>query len=151
MFKTKTLPLVIVAALVIVGALSLGFYNPSDATTDSAADNVTQVQILNFHATHRCATCVKIEKLARASVAELKKDGVQSDAIKYKLLDVTKEQAMAKKYEAFGTALHVVAFKSGKRVYHADFTEKAFMLASDATGFKSKFKRHLKTAYQKIK
>ena len=151
MKPTKYFPLLLVALLLAIGAISLGVYTPNDQPTDSTQDAATEVRILNFHATHRCATCLKIEKLAKASLSELKSAGYKAGYFKYSLLDVTKEKKLAKQYEAFGTALVVHALKNGKTVYKKDFTQDAFMMASDAGKFKSKFKGHLKTAYKKLK
>ena len=110
----------------------------SDAQTDGKQDITTPVpiQVIQFHATHRCETCLKIEKLARQILSD------HFAAIPFKLVNVDDRQnaKMAEEFEATGTALFLYNPKTGKK---KDLTKFAFMNAWDDKKFEAEFKKDI--------
>ncbi|MEZ4909590.1 MAG: nitrophenyl compound nitroreductase subunit ArsF family protein [Saprospiraceae bacterium] len=87
------------------------------------------IQMIQFHSEHRCMTCNLIEKLTIETLQKY-------PAISFSLVNVddAKNEKMAEKFEATGTALFLYNPKTGKK---KDLTDFAFMNAkSDSKKFK---------------
>lgn len=80
------------------------------------------IQVLQFHSENRCMTCNLIEKLTRETLQKY-------PAIPFTLINVDdkKNEKMAEKFEASGTALFLYNPKTGAKKNMTDF---AFMNAS---------------------
>jgi thiol-disulfide isomerase/thioredoxin len=109
------------------------------------ASGTSKVEVIDFHSTHRCMTCLAIEKSARSVVETSFANELKSGKIVFRTVDVddAKNAAIAEKFEAAGTALFVYNGKTGQAV---DLTEKAFMYAVNK---EEKFKEELRNAIRK--
>ncbi len=89
---------------------------------------VATIEVIQFHSEHRCVTCLKIEKLTRATLAKY------FSAIPFKLVNVEekKNEKIAEQFQATGTALFLYNPTTGKK---KDLTDFAFMKAGDEKGF----------------
>ena len=85
---------VIAAALMLISCDS----TPSKKQAKTIADDVTQV--LYFHGKQRCVTCNAIEKLTKEVV-----DSLDNEKIAMKVIDITKDEATADKYEVTWSSL----------------------------------------------
>ena len=110
------------------------------ASVATAQTNVTtiaksDVEIIQFHSEHRCVTCLKIEELTKETVKSF-------TGMPFKLVNIddTKNEKMAEKFEAAGTALFIYNPKTGKK---KDMTDFAFMNSGDKTKFMAGLKKEI--------
>jgi hypothetical protein len=89
------------------------------------------IEVIQFHAEHRCVTCIKIEELTRETLKSY-------PAVPFLLVNVDdkKNEKIATQFEAAGTALFLYNPKAKKK---QDVSELAFMYA----GNKDKFIKEL--------
>jgi hypothetical protein len=107
------------------------FANVSFAQTTSKPG----VEIIQFHSEHRCVTCLKIEELTKETIKSY-------SGISFKLINVddAKNEKMAEKFEASGTAVFIYNPKTGKK---KDMTDFAFLNAGNKTKFIAGMKREI--------
>lgn len=93
------------------------------------------LEIIQFHSEHRCVTCLKIEELTKETLKSF-------TGMPFKLVNVddTKNEKMAEKFEAAGTALFIYNPKTGKK---KDMTDFAFMNAGDKIKFMAGLKKEI--------
>ena len=96
----------------------------------------TKIEVIQFHSEHRCVTCIKIEKLTRATLAK------NYPAIAFSLVNVDdkKNAKKAEQFEASGTALFLYDPKTGKK---KDLTEFAFLKAGNEIAFDAELKKYI--------
>lgn len=94
------------------------------------------IQVIQFHSEHRCVTCMKIEKLTKATLAKL------FPTIPFKLYnaDDKANAKIAEQFEATGTALFLYNPKTGKKQNLTDF---AFMKAGNETAFDAELTKYI--------
>lgn len=94
------------------------------------------IQVLQFHLEHRCVTCLKIEKLTRATLTNY------FPSIPFSLVNVEekKNEKMAEEFEATGSALFLYNPKTGKK---KNLTEFAFMKAGNEKLFDTELKKYI--------
>ena len=109
------------------------------ATTDG-----DRIEVLDFHTDHRCKTCITIEGMTRAVLAEDYENQMEKGTITFQLINVDKEEnlPMAQKFSAFGTSLVLNVINDGQEK-QIDLTNFAFMNAEDEEKFKTGLKEHL--------
>lgn len=114
------------------------------ATCDTSGQNdkkqvISQqstIEVIQFHSEHRCVTCLKIEKLTRATLAK------SYPAIPFRLVNVEDKsnEKIAEQFEATGTALFLYSPKTGKKL---NLTEFAFMKAGNEAEFDAGLKKSI--------
>ena len=115
------------------------------------AQNPTQkLEVLYFHATRRCPTCMAIEENTRKTLDTYFSDQLKNGTIKLTIVNVDedKNKAIAEKYEATGSALFLTKTTGGKES-KKDLTEYAFSYARNSpdkfiSGLKDKINELLK-------
>ncbi len=117
----------------------------SDAQKWVGPTGVAKIEVIDFHTTHRCKTCLAIEKAARTVVESEFANEVKAGKIVFKTVDVDDEKniKLAEKFEASGTALFVYNCKTGQAL---DLTEAGFMYAVNN---EAKLKEFLRNAIRK--
>ena len=107
----------------------------SSAQTKVATVVKSDVEIIQFHSEHRCMTCLKIEELTKETVKSF-------TGMPFKLVNVDddKNEKMAEKFEAAGTALFIYNPKTGKK---KDMTDFAFMNSGDKAKFMAGLKKEI--------
>lgn len=114
------------------------------------SQKAAKLQIVYFHAEHRCPTCLSIEantkKTLNTYFAKMVKDGT----IKLRVLNVedTKNQKLVEKYQAEGSALYLTSI-AGKKETTTDFTNFAFSYSRNEpekfiAGLKTEIEKNLK-------
>ncbi len=100
----------------------------------------TKVQVFLFHATQRCPTCIRIGKLAEATVNERFAEQLKSGKIEFREIniDLPENKALAEKFQATGSALYINAIKNGQ-----DNIVEDTMVWQLASGYEIKFKDYL--------
>lgn len=122
-------------AFIFMVVLTVFVFNNSTAqNTDKTA--VAAIQVIQFHSAHRCVTCLKIEKLARATLNK------SFPGIPFNLYNVDDKAnaKIAEQFEATGTALFLYNPKTGKK---KDLTDFAFMKAGDEKKFEAELKKYI--------
>lgn len=111
----------------------------AQATKSQSANSAqaSTVEVIQFHSTHRCMTCNKIEKLTRETVADY-------NDISFSLVNVDEKEneEQAEAFEAFGTALFLHNPKTGEKKNLTDF---AFMNAGNKGKFMDGLKEEIST------
>ncbi len=111
------------------------FANISYAQSKAQSVTKPDVEIIQFHSEHRCVTCLKIEELTKEAVKSY-------NGMSFKLVNVddVKNEKMAEKFEAAGTAVFIYNPKTGKK---KDMTDFAFMNSGDKTKFIAGLKKEI--------
>lgn len=106
----------------------------SNAQQNSVQTN--PIEVIQFHSEHRCVTCLKIEKLTRATLAK------SYPTVPFRLYNVKdkKNEKLAEQFEATGTALFLYNPKTGKK---KDLTSFAFMKAGNEAAFDAELKKFI--------
>ncbi len=111
---------------------------------------ISKIEVLDFHSTHRCMTCNAIEASTRYTLDSYFAEEVKNGTITFQLINVDEKEneKIAEKFEASGTALILNVIKDGKET-KIDLTEFAFMKGNEQEAFsedlKSKLEAELKT------
>ncbi len=105
-------------------------------TAQTTKQKTSSIQVIQFHSEHRCVTCMKIEKLTKATLAK------SFPNIPFKLYNVDNEAnaRIAEQFNAVGTALFLYNPKTGKKL---NLTEFAFMKAANETAFDFYLKKYI--------
>lgn len=95
-----------------------------------------QAEMIQFHLEHRCVTCLKIEKLTKATLTTYFKD------VPFSLVNVEKKenQQRAKEFHAYGTALFLYNPKTGAK---KNLTQFAFLKAGNEELFTRELKKQI--------
>lgn len=110
----------------------------------------TKLEVIYFHATRRCPTCMAIENNTKKTLETNFSSQLKDGTIKFITINVDEEKnaKIAEKYEATGSALFITVTKMDKEQRN-DMTEFAFSYARNnpskfTSGLKSKINDLLK-------
>ncbi|WP_338375426.1 nitrophenyl compound nitroreductase subunit ArsF family protein [uncultured Flavobacterium sp.] len=106
----------------------------SDVTSVSLPNN--RLEIYAFHGTRQCETCKNMKLNTKATLDKYFSDKLKSNAIVYQVIDVDddKNEALAEKFQATGTALMINKVVDGKDNI-SDWSDFAFDKANEANEF----------------
>ena len=95
-----------------------------------AQDADQKLDVIYFHATRRCATCMAIENNTLKALETFFPDQLKKGTVKMSVINVDddKNKAIAEKYEAAGSALYITKTVGGKES-KTDMTDFAFSYA----------------------
>ncbi len=143
--------LLLISALMFFGSCS-GNAQSQGQKKAEAATGGSKIEVLDFHTAHRCKTCIDIEEYTRQLLAESYRGEMEKGLITFRLInaDDKANEAIVKKYLAFGTTLIVSTVNKGKES-HVDLTSFAFMNANNEAKFKAGLKEQLEASLKKIK
>lgn len=126
----------------IVFSLTLTFGNGQNKKESTKQDiSNSKIEVLDFHATHRCMTCNAIEANTRYTLETYFNNEMKEGKITFQTVDVDKKEneKLAEKFEASGTSLFLNVIKNGKEK-QIDLTEFAFMKGNDKAAFSKDLK-----------
>jgi hypothetical protein len=110
----------------------------------------TKLQIVYFHAEHRCPTCISIEENTKKTLNTYFAAQMKDGTIKLQVLDVSdeKNEKLVVKYEADGSGLFLTRI-DGKKETTTDFTNFAFSYSRNQaekfiSGLKAEIEKNLK-------
>jgi len=85
------------------------------------------LEVLYFHATHRCPTCMSIEANTKKTLEANFAEDLKKGKIKFTVLNVDdeKNKDISQKYGAYGATLILVQYVNGKEI-NDDMTNFAF-------------------------
>lgn len=86
-----------------------------------------RVEILYFHGTQRCATCLAIERNAKEAIESQFADALRTGKVVFRTIDISEAEnkAIAEKYKVTWSSLFISRWKDGKETYE-NLTEYAF-------------------------
>lgn len=126
----------------------------SKCTTDKSTsiasktiDNKNRLEIYAFHGTRQCETCKNMKANTKATLDKYFAEELKSGKIVYQIIDVddAKNEKIAEKFQATGTALMINKVVNGKDNI-SDWSDFAFDKANDASAFIPEFKTKIATA-----
>ncbi len=132
----------------LVSAFLCSFFFVESANAQSQA---SRVEILDFHNEHRCNTCLEIERLTKKVLQDYYADAVKSKKISFRLLnaDDKANEALVKKFFAYGTTLVVYSVREGKES-HEDLTNFAFLNYNKPDKFNAKLLETIDAALRNV-
>ncbi|WP_179320408.1 nitrophenyl compound nitroreductase subunit ArsF family protein [Winogradskyella helgolandensis] len=137
--------------VILTVGLILTSCNSQNKSSDQSLDqSVSKIEVMDFHSTHRCMTCNAIEANTKFTLDTYFSNELKADKISFQVINVDdeKNEKIAEKFEASGTALILNVIKNGKET-KIDLTEFAFMNGTEQDAFskelKSKIDAQLKT------
>lgn len=110
--------LVLLTAVLSWGGLSVQAQPKAEAPSNRA-------EVLSFHGKQRCATCIAIEKLTREVVQQDFAKAIADGRLRLRVVDISKEEALADRYQVTWSSLLVSKWSHGKEKVN-DLTEFAF-------------------------
>jgi len=149
--KRLLIIIVIVAAAVLLAILfdsMLANHQPnSDAASNNSSGPADRVDVVYFHRTSRCPTCIHAEELTRDTLETYFKDELASRRLTFESIDVqdSNNAAIINKYGAYGSQLFINTVKDGTDhieeatdLYSLIWNDRAFV-----TALKSKIEKSL--------
>ncbi|NTW26229.1 MAG: hypothetical protein HGA37_16130 [Lentimicrobium sp.] len=119
-------------------------------TTMVFGQKATKLNIVYFHAQHRCPTCLSIEENTKKTLDTYFAAQLKDGTIKLQVLDVSEEknEKLVVKYEADGSGLYLTRL-DGKKETTTDFTNFAFSYSRNQAdkfieGLKAEIEKNLK-------
>ncbi len=105
--------------VLVILTLCMGMVTCSGGKTKNVAENQQEkkdaVEVLYFHGAQRCATCMAIERNSKELVETAYAEPLKSGKLVFRSVDITKEEALAERYEVSWSSLILVDYdKSGK-------------------------------------
>lgn len=130
--------------VLVILTLCMGMVACSGSKRESVAENrqtnKAVVEVLYFHGAQRCATCMAIEKNTKELVETAYAEPLKSGKLVFRSVDITKEEALAERYEVSWSSLIFVDYDKSGNESAANLTEFAFGNARTAP---DKFKEGL--------
>jgi len=111
---------------------------------------ISKIEVIDFHATHRCMTCNAIEANTKYTLQTYFEKEVEAGKITFRVInvDIKENEKIAESFEASGTALFLNVIKDGKET-HINLTDFAFLKGNQKEEFakelKLKIENELKT------
>ena len=130
--------------VLLILTLCVGMVACSGGKTKSVAENQQTkkdvVEVLYFHGAQRCATCMAIEKNTKELLEAAYAEQLKSGKLVFRSVDITKEEALAERYEVSWSSLILVDYDKSGKESTINLTEFAFGNARNAP---DKFKQDL--------
>jgi hypothetical protein len=115
----------------IIMLFFLGFLSQNIAqTTQKQSTTKAKIEVLYFHATNRCPTCLAVENNARKTIEENFKTELLKGTIKFVSINIDDKanDAMVKKYQVTFSTLLIIR-KAGTVETKTDLTDVGFQYA----------------------
>ncbi|MFD1553293.1 hypothetical protein DNU06_06415 [Putridiphycobacter roseus] len=134
-----------------LGIIFIACNEPKKIEEQAPAKDISKIEVLDFHSTHRCMTCNAIEANTKYTLDTYFSKEMANNRITFQTINVddVENEAMAIKFEAAGTALVLNVIKDGKET-QIDLTDFAFMNGNDQEVFSKALKAKLETALKSI-
>ena len=142
-----------ISAIAIVTSIFAMSCNSNDSTNvhveqlkNDSTINQNRLEIYAFHGTRQCETCKNMKANTKATLDKYFIEELKSGKIIYQVIDVddSKNEKLAEKFEATGTALMVNKVVNGKDSI-VDWSDFAFDKANDETIFIPELKTKIKS------
>jgi len=117
---------------------------PTQVVSTSLPSGSEKIEVLHFHATQQCISCINIGKFTKAVIEEKFPEELKNGKIIFKTIniDLPENYKIANDYKVSGSALYLNVIKSGKDNREEDTT--VWRLVTNETQLKSYFEAKLK-------
>lgn len=119
----------------------------STSIASTTINNKNRLEVYAFHGTRQCETCKNMKANTKATLDKYFSEELKTGKIVYQIIDVDdeKNEKLAEKYQATGTALMINKVVNGKDNI-SDWSDFAFDKANDASAFIPELKTKIATA-----
>lgn len=127
------------------------FKSPKEGFTPTGTEKTTtsknRLEVYAFHGTRQCETCKNMKANTKATLDNYFANEMKSGKIVYQVIDVDdeKNEKLAEKFEATGTALMINNVVNGKDNI-SDWSDFAFDKANDAEEYIPQLRTKIQTA-----
>ena len=144
--KTIKIVTVLIITLLLTGCNEQTKNKNKDLDT-----NMSKVEVLDFHSTHRCMTCNAIEANTKYTLDTYFSDEMKANKVTFQVINVDEKEneQIAEKFEASGTALILNVIQNGTE-NKIDLTEFAFMEGNDQDVFSKTLKAKIDDALKTL-
>lgn len=105
---------------------------------------VDAVEVLYFHGTQRCASCVAVEKETKALLGAQYGELMEQGRVCFRAIDLIEEEALADEYEVVWSSLLLVDYDAQGTKSVTDLTDFAFLNAKTAPErFREELSKHI--------
>ena len=142
--------LISLSFFMVIFVFSSNGYAQTDEQNSKPQNNM--VQVIDFHGTHRCATCNAIEKKTKEALNEYFKKDLDNGTVTFQTINVDKKENLeiSEEFEAFGTSLFLNIITDGKSE-KIDLTDFAFTYAREKDdSFEKGFVKEINKALDKL-
>lgn len=103
-----------------------------------------KVEVIHFHATEQCVSCIAVGRLAKQTIDEKFSDELKSGKILFKEInvDLPENNSIVQKYQARGSSLMIDATQDGKDNISEDVT--VWGLINNEAQYKNYFENKLR-------
>ncbi|MCX6727104.1 MAG: nitrophenyl compound nitroreductase subunit ArsF family protein [Candidatus Shapirobacteria bacterium] len=117
---------------------------PTQTISTSLPSGSEKIEVLHFHATQQCISCINIGKFTKAVIEEKFPEEMQNGKIIFKTIniDLPENYKIANDYKVSGSALYINAIKDGNDNREEDTT--VWRLVTNEAQLKSYFEAKLK-------
>ncbi len=154
--KKKTVEIIGLVFLAVVILFGLQFLlsggeNNSDingvsstTTETEQSGDVDKIQVVHFHATQQCWSCITVGEYAEKTIKEKFPEEYESGKIEYYDLNVesVENMDMTEKFGAGGSSLYINVIKNGEDNIHQDY--QVWRLVTNEQSFINYFENKLK-------
>lgn len=136
--------IILLIAISIITSVSYGQIKET-ITTEKNINSGLRLQIYYFHLTNRCHTCTSIEAEVRRNLDSLFTKELNSDIVRFAALncEAKENEAIARKYDAYGATLTFTVYKDGKEIKKIDLSNWAFSKIHKPEVFSAEFKHKI--------
>ena len=116
----------------------------NSSTSKTTIDSKNRLEVYAFHGTNQCTTCKNMKANTKATLDYYFAEELKSGKIVFQIIDVddAKNEKLAEKFQATGTALMINQVKNGKEKI-IDLSEMAFEKANDKDLFMADLKNQI--------
>ena len=137
----------LMAILSLSGSILYACNSPAQSTTQSSDGANGVVEVVYFHRSQRCSSCLRAEDSIRRTIETYFRDELASGKLVFKVLNVQDEvnAATVEKYGAAGSSLYINEIKDGSDNIE-EVTDIWFLLNNDKAfikAVKSEIEKHL--------
>ncbi len=111
--------------------------------------DVSKIEVIDFHSTHRCKTCIAIESNTEYTLKTYFAQEMKEGKITFQTLNVEDNKQLAEKFEATGTSLFLNVISKGKET-SINLTNLAFSKGRNKALFSEKLKEKIENELKKL-
>ncbi len=117
------------------------------SVSTSTINKINRLEVYAFHGTRQCETCINMKANTKATLDKYFPEELKNGKIVYQIIDVddAKNEKIAEKFQATGTALMINKVVNGKDNI-SDWSDFAFDKANDANDFMPALKMKIESA-----
>ena len=134
---------IIAVALIIFGSVR----NSQSSDVDGKVEKpkADKIEIMYFHASARCASCIALEEYVKETVAEFFQDEIASGKINFQEVnvDLPENRDLARKFQAVGSSLKINEIYDGAD--HIEEDVRVWRYLGDKDSFKNYLKNRIES------